>query len=135
MLADEVKLNEIKLNKVPDKNPVSPNRLFGLYNQLCHQNQGMPKAEKLSKGRQAICRARIEEYPDESFWLAYFERAGRSEFLHGRAESARAGWRGDFDFLINPNNLVKVLEGKYDNREKKIKTIEEKYGKPGAIKI
>ena len=39
-----------------------------------------------------------------------FGRAQASSFCTGRNDR---GWRADFDWLMNENNLVKVLEGKY----------------------
>ena len=41
-----------------------------------------------------------------------FERAVLSDFLCGGGER---GWQADFDWLIMPDNIQKVLEGKYDN--------------------
>ena len=28
------------------------------------------------------------------------------------------GWKADFDWLINKNNLLKVIEGRYDKKKK-----------------
>lgn len=44
---------------------------------------------------------------------SYFLRASRCEFLCGKNDR---GWRADFDFLVNENKAVWVLEGKYDNK-------------------
>ncbi len=41
-----------------------------------------------------------------------FEMAGKSQFLNGDNDR---GWRADFDWLIKPENAIKVLEGRYSN--------------------
>ena len=43
-----------------------------------------------------------------------FKKVQASDFCKGENER---GWQADFDWLIkNDNNMVKVLEGKYDNK-------------------
>jgi phage replication O-like protein O len=47
-----------------------------------------------------------------------FTAANESNFLSGRVEDKRGfktQWKADFDWLIKEENLIKVLEGKYDN--------------------
>ena len=45
----------------------------------------------------------------------FFEKAEASEFLKGENDRA---WTADFDWLIRPTNMSKVLEGKYDGSSK-----------------
>ena len=47
---------------------------------------------------------------------AYFRRVEDSDLLSGRTN---LDWRADFDWLFKLSNTVKVLEGKYDNRNPK----------------
>lgn len=56
----------------------------------------------------------IEHKTDDTFWPKYFSRVAKSDFLTGRKTNARH-WRATFDWLILPTNMVKVLEGNYDN--------------------
>jgi phage replication O-like protein O len=47
-----------------------------------------------------------------------FTRANDSDFLSGRVEDKRGykkQWKANFDWLIEESNLIKVLEGQYDN--------------------
>jgi len=46
-----------------------------------------------------------------SWWREYFERVRASSFLVGK----KTDWSADFDWLIRPTNMAKVLEGKYDD--------------------
>ena len=41
--------------------------------------------------------------------------AGKSKFLSGQNKNQ---WQADFDWLIKPTNFIKVLEGKYNERDK-----------------
>lgn len=45
------------------------------------------------------------------WWREYFERVRASSFLVGK----KTDWAADFDWLIRPTNMAKVLEGKYDD--------------------
>jgi len=47
-----------------------------------------------------------------------FEMAGKSQFLNGDNDR---GWKADFDWLIKPENAIKVLEGRYSNGTQKPK--------------
>ena len=46
-----------------------------------------------------------------SWWREYFERVRASSFLVGK----KTDWSADFDWLVRPTNMAKVLEGKYDD--------------------
>lgn len=78
------------------------------YNELC---PSLPKCIKLTDYRKTHIKARLKVYDMDTICTA-FQKAEASDFLSGRSGE----WRASFDWLINENNLVKVLEGKYDNR-------------------
>lgn len=67
------------------------------------------------KRREAV-RARIRQHGKEAFMLA-IKRATQSDFLKGQNDRQ---WKMTFDWLIKPNNFIKVLEGNYDNRTSNI---------------
>jgi len=76
----------------------------------------LPNVQKVSDKRKAHINASIKffakEYDlkDPNQWASIFEYASKSDFLMGRSSD----WSMDFDFIINKNNLLKVLEGKYE---------------------
>lgn len=43
-----------------------------------------------------------------------FKIVQQSDFLCGRIKTGR-NWKADFDFVLNENNIMKIIEGKYDN--------------------
>lgn len=54
--------------------------------------------------------ARLLERPDPEFWRDVMTRIDRSDFLSGR----KTDFKATPDWIINPSNLTKVLEGNYD---------------------
>ena len=59
--------------------------------------------------------ARLKDYSEEDF-ITVFKNAEESDFLSGRS----GDWNScNFDWLIKPNNFVKVLEGTYKNSKPK----------------
>ncbi len=67
-----------------------------------------------SKRYQALT-ARIDTYGVNSI-LTAIEKVQKSDFCHGKSER---GWVADFDWFVRPDTINRVLEGKYDNRQKK----------------
>lgn len=106
----------LELNNTDSKESVSPNptgsytEIQRLYNEIC---KSFPKCVKLSERRIRAISARMRAgYTLEDF-RKLFEMAERSEFLKGKNSR---DWRADFDWLLKDANIVKVLEGKYDER-------------------
>lgn len=88
-----------------------PSALLELWNNEKHTT--LPKAEALTKKREASARLRLSERSLED-WRAIVQRINASPFCLGQNDR---GWRADFDFLLRPDTAVKVLEGKYDPKE------------------
>ena len=44
------------------------------------------------------------------FWGGYFQAIRKSNFLMGRTGE----WSADFDFVINQNKMIKIIEGAYE---------------------
>jgi len=71
--------------------------------------------------RQKLLRARWKENSSRqnlAWWSEYFTQVSRSDFLTGKIDpqNGKAPFRADLEWLIRPSNMIKVLEGKYDNR-------------------
>jgi hypothetical protein len=55
-----------------------------------------------------------EDHKQLDWWNKYFDIIKQSDFLMGRVQSnSNHTWTCDFDFIINLNNFVKIIEGKY----------------------
>jgi predicted phage replisome organizer len=102
---------EIDINK--NKN-VPYEKIKDLFHSIC---VSYPKIMKLSDSRKKTIKARYAEY---GFKLEIFEelftKAETSSFLKGNNSN---NWNATFDWLINPKNMIKVLEGNFDNKEEK----------------
>lgn len=69
---------------------------------------------EFSKARKAKERVRLLERPLGS-WEEVFIKLNKSDFCKGTNER---GWVASYDWIIsNSENSIKVIEGKYDNRE------------------
>ena len=61
--------------------------------------------------RHKMLKARIKEYSFDDVIQA-IENVKKSKFLQGQGKT---GWMVTFDWIIKPNNFIKVLEGNYDD--------------------
>lgn len=89
--------------------------ILRIYNQLC-SNFG--EVKRLSKTHTKLLRDGLNDYRMIDY-VEVFERAAKNEFLN----SANKGWKVTLAWLINPSNMVKVLNGTYDKwDDKKVTT-------------
>lgn len=85
---------------------------------------GLLPVQRLTDARRKALSARWREDKDRqslSWWNDYFERVRESDFLMGKcapSQGRSTAWTADFDWLIKPTNLQKVIEGKYDNHSR-----------------
>lgn len=81
-----------------------------MFNDIC---RSLPKVLSLNSKRRHNIR-RADKLIDGRF-EEFFRRIENSDFLTGRVGS----WSGgSFDWVLKPDNIMKILEGNYDNREK-----------------
>ena len=74
----------------------------------------LPKVLKLSDSRKKAIKARLNDFGLEEIKRA-FALTEQSDFLKGINAT---GWQAEFDWLMKPANLTKVLEGNYENKHK-----------------
>lgn len=85
------------------------NEIIELYHEKC---PSLPKVLKNTDARRKMVNARLKDYTEDEIAKA-FEMAEESEFLRNGNET----WKGaSFDWILNPNNIVKILEGNYKNK-------------------
>lgn len=72
--------------------------------------ENLPKYRKLTDSRKSSISARITEYGIDEVKNALL-KANNSKFLNEHEK-----WY-DFDWIYNPSNFVKIIEGKYDNKQ------------------
>jgi len=78
------------------------------YHTLCPD---LPRITKLTDLRKSHLRARIKDQGPEKL-NDVFRIAGASDFLSGRKNG---NWKANLDWILNPTNFFKILEGNYNN--------------------
>lgn len=92
--------------------PVDYERLKDYFNEeLVKHNSVIPKLASVTDRRRQSIKARVREHGKTAL-MGVIVKAAASAFLNGR--NGRA-FVASFDWLIKPNNFVKVLEGNYDD--------------------
>lgn len=71
----------------------------------------LPRVKLVAKTREVHVKARLKSFPHRHQWEHLIERVNSSPFLIG----LKTTWRCDFDWVINPTNMAKILEGNYDD--------------------
>ncbi len=61
--------------------------------------------------RKGLINARVGEYELPKV-IEVLRKAGESDFLNGINDKA---WKADFEWIMRPQNFVKIMEGKYKN--------------------
>jgi hypothetical protein len=92
------------------KEDVPYKEIVQAYNDIC---KSLPSVRVISDKRKKKMRVIYREVGDLDVITEAFKKAENSDFLSGR----NGKWGGcNFDWLINYNNFIKVIEGTYDNR-------------------
>lgn len=91
--------------------------IINLYHEIL---PSLTRVREWTAPRQALLRKRWNENPDRqslAWWRDFFSFVQQSDFLMGRKASRGSDpFECDLEWLVRPNNIVKVIEGKYDNR-------------------
>lgn len=92
-----------------EKSTTPYQQIVVLYNEIC---VSLPRVKAITENRCKKLHARWTG--DIEIFRELFTQAERSEFLRGNNDRH---WKADFDWLINEQNMAKVLEGKYSNKK------------------
>lgn len=79
------------------------------------QKLGIQPVIRMTPKRSQLLKARIREYGMEKIMEA-IEKVKKSDFLTGKKKDFII----TFEFFINPNKFIKILEGFYDNRDEDV---------------
>lgn len=84
---------------------------FRAFFNQCMEGRQIPAIKVMNSKRKGMVRARIKEYGKEAV-AQVIRKAADSDFLNGGTGSFIAS----FEWILKPNNFLKVLEGNYDKR-------------------
>lgn len=114
--SSDVAISDIEEDKEKDinniysqKNSIDYQEIINLYHENC---PSLPKVTKITDARKKLINARLKDYTIGELVNAFVIAEG-SDFLTGR----NGKWGGaNFDWIMNTNNIVKILEGNYRNK-------------------
>ena len=75
----------------------------------------MPGVKVLSKSRKRAISARVKEH-GKTLVAEMLKKAGESQFLNGDNDR---NWTANLDWLFNPTNFAKVIDGCYQAKQEK----------------
>jgi hypothetical protein len=109
---DDLTLGAIARKMVEDLDNKSVNLevLVDYFNDTCVT---LPRVGKLTAKRKSALKARVREYSFEEV-NSVFDITAESNFLSGRDTK----WKASFDWILNPSNFIKIIEGNYGNSKK-----------------
>ena len=114
----KAKQSKVKESKADTMSAVADTRtssvdyraITDLFNEIC---TSLPKVQNISDKRKRQMKNIIKQFSPD--FKEVFERVEKSDFLTGR----NGKWTNcGFDWIFNPSNFVKIIEGNYDNNEK-----------------
>ena len=94
----------------PRPSPCPFKKIMELYHQIC---VSYPRIEDIDGERKKAVAARWRKYGDLAVFEQVFRIAQASSFMKG--ENGR-NWHADFDWMMRPTNISKILEHKYDDK-------------------
>lgn len=88
--------------------------IMSLFNSIC---VSLPKIRNLTDLRKQKIRKASKELNGD--FESFFKKIENSDFLTGK----NGNWNGcNFDWVFKPQNLIKIIEGNYDNKKPKSET-------------
>ena len=100
--------NNIDIKKGVEISPLTPTDIVKLYHEIC---PSLNAVKRITESRKQAIEDITGTYSTEDIRHC-FELAEASAFLTGHNERE---WKATFDWLINPDNMAKVLEGNFVN--------------------
>jgi hypothetical protein len=77
----------------------------------------IPKIRELTDKRKKLLKVILETYTKDDIQKVIM-LCSQSDFLQGKIKSSgHENWIADFDFIFKRDNFIKILEGKYNNKQ------------------
>lgn len=102
-----------KQSSVEGDSKINYNQIIAVFNEIC---KSLPKVLKLNDSRKKALKDAQRHLGDITF-EDFFKRVEASDYLTGR----KTDWCASFDWIIAQYNMLKILEGNFDNRNKSVK--------------
>ena len=107
-------INKTKENKT-EQNETEQNKSLAAevmekFNSVC---VSLPRVKSITPQRRKAIMAALKQLGDTDI-SELFRKTAASDWLSGRNNK---GWSADFDWVLEPSHLVRIMEGNYDNRK------------------
>lgn len=100
-------------NKQEKNSHFQAESIIAMYNSIC---TNLPSVQRTTKERLIAVENLINKGYAQTDFQNAFEKSQKSDFLrHGKD----GNWQATFDWIIQEKNLIKILEGNYDNKNTK----------------
>ena len=110
----EEKNEEIKQESNTDID-LSIKKIVKEFNTKC---KSFSKVSSLTEKRKSLIRDGLKNFNVDDY-SAVFEKAEELPYLKGNNPN---GWKAHFDWIIKPDNMVRIIEGVFDNRGSRTST-------------
>lgn len=77
------------------------------YNTIC---SNLTKVQKVTEKRKRAIKKAKKDIEEFGGWDKFFSCVASSRFLNGQNKD---GWKADFDWLLKPDKMIKIIEGGY----------------------
>lgn len=77
------------------------------YNTIC---SNLTKVQKVTEKRKRAIKKAKKDIEEFGGWNKFFSCVASSRFLNGQNKD---GWKADFDWLLKPDKMIKIIEGGY----------------------
>ncbi len=109
------RIGEVSLDKDRKEKDNIYIKIKDKYNSTCKE---LASVKIITDKRKKVINARISDYGLDTV-LEVIDIVSKSSFLCNSNNTNN--WKASFDWIMNPNNFVKILEGNYDNSDNKSK--------------
>ena len=108
---EDIAVPQAETTPPPSRLPPCPfKKIMELYHQIC---VSYPRIEDIDGERKKAVAARWRKYGNLETFEKVFRIAEASSFMKG--ENTR-DWHANFDWMMRPSNIVKILEHRYDDK-------------------
>ncbi|MEG0773907.1 replication initiator protein A [Clostridium sp.] len=107
----DTEINETDLNKDICHAATPYQEIVDLFNLTC---SSLPKVKMISDKRKKLIKSMYDSLQNNLDLVKdLFNKVSKSNFLSGKNKES---WSCNFDWIMNQNNMIKILEGNYDNK-------------------
>ena len=126
---DEIE-EEVEVENEDEKKEKQFEKILNEFNSKCSE---LPDVQKLTNKRKSAISQRLRDDGIEKIFEV-IDKTSKSAFLNGKSDK---GWKANFDWIMSPNNFIKVIENNYKNKDDEQSNSNEKplYGRQSEENI